>query len=341
MLPIATVLMPGLAGRAAFAPALEHVKLAALDQCASRIAETLPALAGFEAQLIQLFGGRLPHANAAPMGALLARYGGGADAQRRYLVASPVHLYADGGRLLMYGQDGLELDHDQADAYVSEVRTLFEARGMQLSAVTADHWCVSYDAKDEVDFQALSALIGRDIHDFMPAGAAAACWRALLNETQMQLHQSATNRQRTALGLKPVNSLWFWGEGEAPSIAKAVWSRVGYDNSLSEVLASLAGVEHRYRLTQDVPLIDPAVGGLQLIVVQSLAEASARDDVQRWAQLLQGVHDTVVVPLLEALMRGQIGAILLYPGSATAYRITRRRRWWAKRRGFKDMLGKL
>jgi hypothetical protein len=53
--------------------------------------------------------------------------------------------------------------------------------------------------------------------DYLPAGKEAAAYRNLLSEVEMSLHDQEFNQRRISGGKPPVNSLWFWGGGQAPA----------------------------------------------------------------------------------------------------------------------------
>jgi hypothetical protein len=53
--------------------------------------------------------------------------------------------------------------------------------------------------------------------DFLPDGAEAAAYRNLVSEIEMALHDHEINQRRAAAGQPPVNALWLWGGGMAPS----------------------------------------------------------------------------------------------------------------------------
>lgn len=57
-------------------------------------------------------------------------------------------------------------------------------------------------------------------NDYMPTGAAAAHFRQRLSEIEMALHEHPVNERRVGAGAFPVNSLWLWGGGTMPVVAK-------------------------------------------------------------------------------------------------------------------------
>jgi hypothetical protein len=52
--------------------------------------------------------------------------------------------------------------------------------------------------------------------ELMPQGIDAIAHDRLQAELQMKLHEHPVNLEREASGMRPINSLWFWGGGSAP-----------------------------------------------------------------------------------------------------------------------------
>ena len=79
-------------------------------------------------------------------------------------------------------------------------------------------------------------LIGEGIRQFMPEGGPARELVFVMNQAQIILHNHSYNRKRAVDKEDPVNSVWFWGNGELPSPPSF---RERYDKSASVVTASL------------------------------------------------------------------------------------------------------
>lgn len=60
---------------------------------------------------------------------------------------------------------------------------------------------------------------GERIDPYLPAGKAADSYLALSGEIQLCLHQHPVNVARESAGLRPVNTLWIWGGGHAPTLS--------------------------------------------------------------------------------------------------------------------------
>ena len=61
-------------------------------------------------------------------------------------------------------------------------------------------------------------LIGEGVRDRMPSGPDAKRLVFLMNQAQIILHNHPLNQSRRNEGFDPVNSVWFWGNGEKPSL---------------------------------------------------------------------------------------------------------------------------
>jgi len=77
-------------------------------------------------------------------------------------------------------------------------------------------------------------LIGEGIRQFMPEGNRELVF--VMNQAQIILHNHAYNKKRAANSEDPVNSIWFWGNGELPNLPSF---KERYDKSASVVTASL------------------------------------------------------------------------------------------------------
>tara|TARA_B100000686_G_scaffold352262_1_gene453650 strand:+ start:4075 stop:5277 length:1203 start_codon:yes stop_codon:yes gene_type:complete len=61
-------------------------------------------------------------------------------------------------------------------------------------------------------------LIGEGVRDRMPSGPLAKKLVLVMNQAQIILHNHHFNRKRREEGMDPINSVWFWGNGDKPSL---------------------------------------------------------------------------------------------------------------------------
>ena len=130
--------------------------------------------------------------------------------------ADPVFLEAvlDRVRLHALGPDELPLPQVQLlfaslqDAFGDETRTFvsIETRGY----LHSDEPLAAASASAEI-------VHLREPLGFLPLGQSARAHDALQSEMQMYLHAHPINDDRQGAGLPPINSLWLWGSGTAPT----------------------------------------------------------------------------------------------------------------------------
>ncbi|MBL1431888.1 MAG: hypothetical protein COC09_06110 [Gammaproteobacteria bacterium] len=323
-----SLLVPGLLGRLEFAPAIRGQILPGLDQLFEWAVDSLPAAKQLDQQLIRLLGGQLKHGESASLAYLLGKSHFAVDQASRYLIASPVHLQADSGRLLMHGQDGLAIEPDEVEQWLEELLPIFSHHDIQVYGVSPETWLLclpeSPGLAEAAMFSELSEVIGQDIHDYMPQGSQGMFWRSLINEIQMQLHQSDANTKRQAMGLKAVNSLWIYGAGVAVSFDTTSWDSFYSDDATVRQLAAQAGLTNIGSMASGEDVIDKK-SHYRLVVDKRLAESLARGDLDHWYHALQVFDETVATPIVEVLKEGDVKEVQIYPMNGHCYRIRKKR----------------
>ncbi len=262
-----------------------------------------------------------------PAAALTRQMDAGDAGTGLWLRADPAHVAPDlnGARLLGWGE-GLGLDADDAQALLPALRPLFGDAGFQLDAPHLARWYLRLPSGTTLPpLPGPDEAVGTDLFAAMPQGGdpVARRWRALMTDVQVVLHQHPRNRERAAQGKPAINALWFWGAGQLPD---AVQSEVRHLRSPDALLRALAGAA-------GIALDSDAAG----------AAASAAGDSLIDLRHLRGVEPfatQALLPLLDALARGEIGRLLLdfEDGHLLDLRQAQRRwRFW--RRPLPDLAG--
>ncbi|HEX5353434.1 MAG TPA: phosphoglycerate mutase [Rhodanobacteraceae bacterium] len=222
------VLMPPFSG-AADASALRHW-LAHGDR--------MPGLANARvAVLRECF--RVPGA-ALPVAALRHHCHAGDAENGAWLCADPawVRSEATGARLMACPVD--DVSATEAAQLAALLRPLFGDAGVALAVDTPAAWCVHLErGAPPVTLTHPVDALGASLIECLPAGEAGSKWRHLFNEAQVALHAHPVNAARIAAGKRPINALWFWGEGPLPD---SVETRLRYVASADDVLRGLAKV---------------------------------------------------------------------------------------------------
>jgi len=115
----------------------------------------------------------------------------------------------------------------------SELVCCFAEEGLTLDFPSPERGYLRLDAGPDCHFQPPWVLAGNSLDQVLPAGPEAGCWRRLLNESQIILHQHRDTSERAA------GSLWFWGPGALPDDG-ALSARVSHLVGVSPELIGLA-----------------------------------------------------------------------------------------------------
>ena len=270
--------------------------------------------AGRRAAALRVFA--LVPARVLPIAALTRQADVGDAGDAVWLRADPGHAQADMSSLRLLRSGDLDLDATEASALVRSLKPLFGDAGYELSAPTPARWflrgILSAEFPDAPD---PAEILGDDLQDHLPAGAAGAKWRRLLNEAQILLHQHEVNRARAARGALPANTLWFWGGGALPQSVASPFARLA---SADEVLLALG---RRAGLSIMDPERYEAVNPLPATVVESWSPFGFR-------RLL----DAVLPGRMRELRRGLIATLELDCLSGERWTVTRRNLWRLWRR---------
>ncbi|MEK9627966.1 MAG: 2,3-bisphosphoglycerate-independent phosphoglycerate mutase [Nitrospinota bacterium] len=84
-------------------------------------------------------------------------------------------------------------------------------------------------------------LIGEGIRQFMPEGKDVRDLVFVMNQAQIILHNLPYNKERTKEQKDPVNSIWFWGNGEAPQLP-SFKDRFGKSASVISASSTIKGI---------------------------------------------------------------------------------------------------
>lgn len=293
--------------------------------------ETVPAY--YEALLFALFDLWQPEARDVPLAAVMYPWDKGCDhlPPGGWLRADPVCLQADRDRLLLFGARYLELSKAEADALASTVAPLLAEFGGQLEALYPERWYLRLPQPETAAFTALPAIEGKYIEPGLPSGPKSSRWRALLNEIQMTLHDCPVNREREERGARPVNSLWFWGAGEAPSRPAPSWQQVGWGREpLPQALAAYCGIPGRPVPAKAGAWLEqnPAPGHY-LLVLDSLLQVTEPAD---YREALPALEKDWFEVLYKALQQRHLAGLTFYPGDGHCYHLTWSRAWYLWRR---------
>lgn len=310
------LIIPGLLWPAALTPSpAGGLALPALETILGRgRLETAPPQS-LEKCLADLFGlasDPLPHAAIRRAGETLTPPIGGT-----VLCADPVNLHFAREHLLLADASGLEITAEHAAQIVEGLNETFADIG-RFEAPAPDRWYLWITAQPEVRFAPLSEVAGRPMGPFMAEGPKARDWHRLSNEIQVWLHNHPVNTAREAAGLRPINSLWFWGAGAPPGALRSPAGIVQAEGTLARGLATLAGIAPVSRL-------DATPGDNVLSVIERLQNQACYLNLADWRTELAAIEHNWLAPALAALKAGHINELrITAPCERATLRLTLR-----------------
>ncbi|ADJ28687.1 hypothetical protein [Nitrosococcus watsonii] len=332
-----TLLVPGLAqalaasvieGEGARLPFLERI----IGQ-ADVEALTTPL---YETLLFALFGISQSGTMDVPVAPLMYSWdkGGGSPEPGWWLRADPVCLHPDRDRLVLFGPSHLQLSKTESQSLAKRVAPLFTEYGWQFEAPEPDRWYLRLPQQPEqVTFTALAAIEGKYIEPGLPSGPNSSRWRTLLNEIQMLLHDCPTNLEREQQGLPVVNSVWFWGAGEAPLCPiSPPWRQIGWgQDPLLQALAAYCEIPSR-----PVPegakawlVQNSTIPGNYLVGLDSFL---AVPDFFHCPEALEALEENWLSILYAALRDRELASLTFYPMNGCCYHLTWLQSWRLWRR---------
>lgn len=327
-----TLVIPGLT-QALAVLANEDLRLPQLERLVGRASSEVVTIPSYEALLFALFGLGELGAKDIPVAAVMYPWDKGCAPLESgwWLRADPVHLQADRDRVLLFGARHLELNRDEAETLAGVVAPLLAELGGQLEVLHPERWYLRLPQSEAATFTALPAVEGKSIEPGLPAGPDSSRWRTLLNEIQMTLHNCPANREREERGDWPINSLWFWGAGEAPVCPTPSWRQVGWGREpLLQALARYCGVPGRPAPAEaNSWLAQNSASGHYLLVLDPLLPAM--EPMHYRAALLALDKDWLRV-LYKALQYRHLASLTLYPMDGRCYHLTGSRTWYLWRR---------
>jgi len=251
-----------------------------------------------------------------PVAALTRQADAGDAAGAVWLRADPCRIQPDinGARLLDHG-DTLGLSMQDVDRLLPALKPLFGDAGMPIDAPVPSRWYLRLAPGTRLPaFTEPDEALGADLFDHLAEGPEGRRWRSLLTEAQVVLHNHPWNAWRMDSGLRPVNSLWFWGGGTLPDHVRSDHARLFSDEELARGIAAAAGLE-----ADGLPPRFLAGEGGTLFDLWTLRDPDALE--RDW-----------LLPALSALQAGELERLVLDTGDGTVFTLARSQRWRLWRR---------
>jgi len=273
--------------------------------------------------------------NELPLAPFALRGDGGEPGDHAWMHADPVHLKVHGDRLILADASRLAVTGEEARGFIAALNSQFAPEGIEFTAPHPQRWYVRMAKVPRLKTTPTAEAAGRNVDTYLPAGEDGAQWRKIFNEAQMLLHAHPANAARESRGALPVNSVWFWGAGQARALTSpydAVWASHPLPSGLA---AATSGVVHPLPSSADLYLKEKSAK--PALVVAAILPTTAYGDVSGWRDAVVGLEQTWFAPLLAALRNGPLQYLTLHGlGPDYGFYATLERssllRFWRRRR---------
>ncbi len=224
-----------------------------------------------------------------------------------WMRADPVHLTADREGVVLLDESTFTLDQHDALVLAADIREIFAEHDIELEVPTVNRWYLRLNELPAVRTTAIHEVAGKDIHQYMPAGADKAYWVQLMNEIQMCMHASGINEQRQQRKELSINSIWLWGSGELPGRVECEWSWVFSDEEIGRGLAIYAGIPWS-ELPESVDDVFNRAGGSDnvLVVIMFGLRHAQYHDLKGWQDFIAYLEQYWFSSLLNYLKAGEL-----------------------------------
>ena len=253
------------------------------------------------------------------------------------LCADPANVRFLRDQLLLADGRALSIRADEADALLDTLNAEIGALG-RFFRTTPEHWYLAARKHPKARFVPLSDASGRPWARSTPDGPDAAEWQRIGNEVQILLHEHPVNRDRDARGEPLINTVWWWGSGDAPAFSPEPvrWDHWWCADPVGRALARLRDRSCSVVTDEAVPALIATAGGSDpcsaLVVLDLLSEAAHQLDLTRWRAALMRLEAQWLSPLADAIRRGRrpaltVSALPVGPGTCVHLHLTAQARW--------------
>ncbi len=266
--------------------------------------------------------------------AALSRLGDGGKRDDAYwLRMDPVYLHPDRDSMVMFSNEDMVIDLEEARALAAEVEAHFVDLNWKIEVLHPKRWYLRVEKEPSLRTHALHDVVGRHIFEYLPSGEAGRQWRVWLNEIQMLLHGSPVNVARQSNAQLPINALWVWGGGRIPVVEPRACTVYGGDECARGIV-KLAGGRAKSPIEGFEQLMQDHDGTTSVVILNDLERALVARDLQCWLAHLHAWEACWFAPIRDAMKSNRLKRLSIYPGEGFLFESSAKmqRRFWLRRR---------
>ncbi len=155
-----------------------------------------------------------------------------------WFIITPVCLVPTSNDLVM--RDLTDIVASESEELFSLVRDHLKGEYSNMVMHSKKIWCVKTKLPQDLKTTSYHAIRNKSIAPHAITGKDSGKWRRLMSEIEILMSQHHINSQRQLSGKLPINSVWLWGAGSAPSTARCDYT-ISTRNQMHINLAKLSG----------------------------------------------------------------------------------------------------
>lgn len=232
-----------------------------------------------------------------------------------WLHADPVNIIPDQSNAFLI--DRISLTDDETTLLLLDLNEFLLANDYVLFAPRPDQWLLNLAKQPNIKTVPVEHMFGSNIAEKLPIGEEEAHWRRVFTELQMLLHNHDVNLQRRAQKMATIDGLWFWGEGELPSLDATDWTGVWSDDEFVNGLCYLSNTP-----------FEPLPAGFEEISEHLYPEGNYLFVISE-KMLLNELERQWMQPLLNAINKKKIEQLqLIVNQKSYIINASKLNRWW-------------
>lgn len=238
-------------------------------------------------------------------------------------------------RVLDHSAD--EISTAEAEQLIKAIQQQFQTEFMKFySGISYRHLLVWKGGSLDLQLTPPHDILEKRIQNYLPQGENAQILFEMMKKSYAILHHHPVNQRRIKQGLRPANSLWFWGEGKKPNLPSfeqkyhckgSVISAVDLIKGIAissglhsvQVQGATGNIDTNYEGKAQAALQELKRGqDFVYIHIEAPDECGHRQEIDNKVKAIEYIDAQIVTPIKETLDKeGQPYRILILPDHPT------------------------
>lgn len=238
-------------------------------------------------------------------------------------------------RVLDHSAD--EISTAEAEQLITAIQQQFQTEFMKFySGISYRHLLVWKGGSLDLQLTPPHDILEKRIQNYLPQGENAQILFEMMKKSYAILHHHPVNQRRIKQGLRPANSLWFWGEGKKPNLPSfeqkyhckgSVISAVDLIKGIAissglhsvQVQGATGNIDTNYEGKAQATLQELKRGqDFVYIHIEAPDECGHRQEIDNKVKAIEYIDAQIVTPIKETLDKeGQPYRILILPDHPT------------------------